>query len=71
MVNLNKLKMEYNYNLNRLYNGCNYIDEHPEECDKYIDEVQKIYKKTNEILEEIMKYQEVNANETLGGFKIC
>ena len=62
--------MEYNYNLNRLYNGCNYVDEHPEQCDKYIDEIFKIYRKANEIIEKIMKYQEVSPDETLGGFKI-
>lgn len=70
MVDLKELKMEYNYNLNRLYNGCNYVDEHPEQCDKYIDEIFKIYKKANEIIEKIMKYQEVSPDETLGGFKI-
>lgn len=70
MVDLKELKMEYNYNLNRLYNGCNYVDEHPEQCDKYIDEIFKIYRKVNEIIEKIMKYQEVSPDETLGGFKI-
>lgn len=70
MVDLKELKMEYNYNLNRLYNGCNYVDEHPEQCDKYIDEIFKIYRKANEIIEKIMKYQEVSPDETLGGFKI-
>lgn len=70
MVNLKELKMNYNFNLNRLYNGCNYVDEHPEQCDKYIDEIFKIYKKANEIIEKIMKYQEVSPDETLGGFKI-
>ena len=71
MVNLNELKMEYNLNLNRLYNGCNYVDEHPEECNKYIDEIFKIYKKTNEIIDQIMKYQQVSSDEVLGGFKLC
>lgn len=70
MVDLKELKMNYNFNLNRLYNGCNYVDEHPEQCDKYIDEIFKIYKKANEIIEKIMKYQEVSPDETLGGFKI-
>ena len=26
MVDLKELKMNYNFNLNRLYNGCNYIE---------------------------------------------
>lgn len=70
MVDLKQLKMEYNFNLNRLYNGCNYVDEHPDECDKYIDEIFKIYKKVNEIIEKIAKYQQVTSDETLGGFEI-
>lgn len=71
MADLKELKMDYNFNLNRLYNGCNYIDEHPEQCNKYIDEIFKIYNKVNELIEEIEKYQKVTSDEVLGGFNIC
>ena len=71
MVDLKELKMDYNYNLNRLYKGCYYIDEHPEQCNKYIDEIFKIYNKVNDLIEEIEKYQEVSSDEVLGGFNIC
>lgn len=30
------LKVIYNYTLQRYYNGCNYINQHIEEADKYI-----------------------------------
>ena len=70
MVNLKELKMDYNFNLSRLYKGCNYLDEHPEDCDKYLDELFKIYKKVNQIIDKICKYQKVTPDETLGGFKI-
>ena len=58
MADLKELKMDYNFNLNRLYNGCNYLDE-------------KIYNKVNELIEEIEKYQKVTSDEVLGGFNIC
>ena len=71
MVNLKELKMDYNFNLNRLYNGCNYLDEHPEDCDKYLNELFKIYNKVDVIIRQIEKYQEVTSDEVLGGFNIC
>ena len=63
--------MDYNYNLNRLYNGCNYLDENPDECNKYLDILMEIKHKVDELIEEIMKYQKVSSEEVLGGFKIC
>ena len=70
MADLNELKMDYNFNLNRLYNGYNYLDEHPEDCDKYLNELFKVYNKVNELIEEIEKYQKVTSDEVLGGFAI-
>lgn len=70
MVNLEELKMDYNFNLNRLYNGCNYLDEHPEDCDKYLNELFKIYNKVDVIIRQIEKYQKVTSDEVLGGFEI-
>ncbi len=70
MVDLKELKMDYNFNLNRLYNGCNYLDEHPEDCDKYLNELFKVYNKVDVIIRQIEKYQEVTSDEVLGGFEI-
>lgn len=63
-------KIEYNYILNRYYNGCNYIEEHPDEFDKYIDKIMNFKNELENILEEIQKKQQVSENEILGGFKI-
>ena len=62
--------MDYNFNLNRLYNGCNYLDEHPEDCDKYLNELFKVYNKIDVIIRQIEKYQKVTSDEVLGGFEI-
>ena len=64
-------KMNYNYILNRYYNGCNYIEAHPDEFDKYIDKVMDFKRKLEEIITEIEKEQVVAQNEVLGGFEIC
>ena len=34
-------KMKYNYFLNRYYNGCNYVEAHPDEFNKYIDKIEE------------------------------
>lgn len=70
MAKLEELKMDYNFNLNRLYNGCNYLDEHPEDCDKYLNELFKVYNKVDVIIRQIEKYQKVTSDEVLGGFTI-
>ena len=70
MAKLEELKMDYNFNLNRLYNGCNYLDEHPEDCDKYLNELFKVYNKVDVIIRKIEKYQKVTSDEVLGGFEI-
>ncbi len=62
-----KLKKEYNTTLQRYYNGCNYIDEHLEEMDKYLPVVQELLNKLNKILEKILK---VTEEEIINGFKI-
>lgn len=65
-----ELKLEYNKNLKRFYKGCNYLSEHPEEFNKYFDEIQKIQNKLNELIIEI-EYKEkrhLTSNEILEGF---
>ena len=69
MNDLGKLKQEYNHNLTRLYNGCKYCEEHRNEVDKWLPELFKIYNKMNELLDEIMKYEQVSNEFVLGGFK--
>lgn len=60
------LKEEYNKILQRYYNGCNYIEQHIEEVDKYLPEVKRLLDRLNQILEEVPATDE----EILEGFKI-
>lgn len=60
------LRQEYNKTLRRYYNGCNYIEEHLKEKDKYLPIVKELLNKMNEILEKIPKATE---EEILNGFK--
>lgn len=64
------LKWNYNYNLRRYYNGCNYLEKHPEEFDKYIDELNGIKENLEILINEIMKQENVNEKEILGGFVV-
>lgn len=66
-----ELKMKYNYILNRYYNGCNYIEAHPDENSKYIDNIMDFKRQLEEILEQIENIQPANEDEILGGFKVC
>ena len=63
---MQKLKELYNKTLQRYYNGCNYIEEHIEEAEKYLPEVIKLLRILNQILEKIPATEE----EILSGFKI-
>lgn len=65
-----ELKWQYNYNLNRYYNGCNYISEHLKEADKYEPELINIIENIDLLLEEITKYKKVTKEEILNGFEI-
>lgn len=62
---MNNLKQTYNKLLQRYYNGCNYIEEHIEEADKYLPKVLELLNKINKILERIPATEE----EILNGFK--
>lgn len=64
-------KMKYNYFLNRYYNGCNYIEAHPTEYDKYIEKIEEFKAQMEDLLTEIEKKQKVTDDEKLGGFEIC
>lgn len=63
---MNKLKQIYNKTLERYYNGCNYIEEHIDEYDKYLPTVLKLLDILNQILKRIPNATE---EEILNGFK--
>ena len=62
---MQKIKELYNTTLQRYYNGCNYIEEHIEEVDKYLPNVMKFLDTLNQILKRIPATEE----EILNGFK--
>ena len=62
---MQKTKELYNKTLQRYYNGCNYVEEHIEEVDKYLPEVLKLLDNLNQILKKIPATEE----EILNGFK--
>lgn len=64
------LKWNYNKNLTRYYNGCNYLEQHPDEFEKYIEELKAIKENLEILISEIMEDEEVNESEMLGGFKL-
>ena len=66
-----ELKMKYNYILNRYYNGCNYIEAHPDEFEDYINIVMGFKGQLEELLAKIEEIQLVSEDDILGGFKIC
>lgn len=63
---MQKLKELYNKTLERYYNGCNYIEQHIEEVDKYLPVVLELLDKINKILKKIPNATE---EEILNGFK--
>lgn len=63
---MNKIKQTYNKLLQRYYNGCNYIEEHLDEADKYLPKVLELLNKINKILEKIPNATE---EEILNGFE--
>lgn len=62
-----ELKKAYNKVLKRFYNGCNYIEEHPEETEKYYPKVLELKSTIDKILEKLPNSTE---EEILNGFKV-
>lgn len=62
---MDELKKQYNYLLKRYYKGCNYIDEHIEEADKYLPVILDLLNRINAILKIVPATNE----EVLNGFK--
>lgn len=66
---LDKLKLEYNYNLKRFYNGCKYCEKHKDEVDKWIAEILTILNNIEWILIKIQEYEKVDKDTILKGFE--
>lgn len=66
---LEELKWNYNRNLTRYYNGCNYLILHNEETEKWLPMLLEILNDMNVLLEEIQKTTLVSNEEILNGFK--
>jgi len=64
------LKKIYNYNLNRLNNGCKYCEEHNDEVDIWLPELLKIHQNMNRVLEEILEYEKIGSKDIGEGFVI-
>ena len=61
------IKKTYNYYLKRYYDGCNYIEQHPEEIEKYENKIIKFLNVLNAIIAALGNMTE---EEIRGGFKI-
>lgn len=64
---MQNLKELYNKTLRRYYNGCNYIEEHIEEVDKYLPAVKELLNGLNFLIEKIGNMTE---KEILEGFEV-
>ena len=64
---MQNLKEIYNQTLQRYYNGCNYIEQHIEEVDKYLPAVEGLLNKLNLLIKQIGNMTE---KEILEGFNI-
>lgn len=49
---MEKYKQEYNNLLKRYYNGCKYLNENPQEIEKFMPELLKILENINIIIDE-------------------
>lgn len=66
-MNIEELKKEYNHNLKRIYNGYKYCEEHIEEIDRWLPELEKINYILGRLLEEI---GQASTKEILEGFEV-
>lgn len=69
-MDIKKYKEMYNHLLKRYQNGINYITEHPDKADDYVEDINKMQEIASFFLKEIMRKEEVSKDEILGGFKI-
>jgi uncharacterized protein YukE len=57
MTEVNALKENYNKNLDRLNKGWDYCNAHPEEVEKWSEELYNITKILSNIMNSLIKYQ--------------
>ena len=69
-MNIEELTQEYNHYLKRLYNGEIYCENHKDEVDKWLPEIQKILYVLERLIEEIQKLTNVSEEKIINGFKI-
>lgn len=62
---MEEYKERYNYLLQRYYNGCKFLEEHPEQEDKYLDLLLNILNDLNIIL---IENNITDENVILNGF---
>ena len=70
VMDIKKYKEMYNHLLKRYQDGINYITDHPEKVDNYVEYINEIQSVASFFLKEIMRKQKVSKDEILGGFKI-
>ena len=70
MVSMYNEKWNYNNNLNRFYNGCNYITDNPEKCNEYLEIVLKLKHNCELFLSKIEEKEQVTDEEKLNGFDL-
>lgn len=69
-MDIKKYKEMYNHLLKRYQDGINYITDHPEKVDNYVEYINEIQSVASFFLKEIMRKEKVSKDEMLGGFKI-
>lgn len=62
-----EVKKTYNYYLKRYYDGCNYIEQHPEQAEKYEKQIIKFLNVLNAIIAALGNMTDKEIRE---GFKI-
>lgn len=63
---MEEYKQNYNYWLKRYYNGIKYLENNPQDFEKYIDNILTIINELNKIITE---HQEITREEILNGYK--
>lgn len=67
---INQYKENHNFLLKRYLNGCDYIEKHKNQTEKWLPELLNVLDNINTNLAELMKLTEVTDKEILEGFNI-
>ncbi len=65
IMDIKKYKEMYNHLLKRYQDGINYITDHPEKADDYVEDINEIQSVAEFFLKEIMRKQNVSKDEIL------